>query len=140
MRLAWISALLAANSAIALAEINWSPDLRSAHEQAKAQGKLLLVHFECDNCQYCEQLEAGAFQRPEVSSAIAQSYIPVKVNASRNRKLAEYFGVGRRRDEQRCKGGNAKAFEQVHVASSGEIETRVCDVVIVLPPDLGRVP
>ena len=93
MRLAWISALLAANSAIALAEINWSPDLRSAHEQAKAQGKLLLVHFECDNCQYCEQLEAGAFQRPEVSSAIAQSYIPVKVNASRNRKLAEYFGV-----------------------------------------------
>ncbi|MEZ6087546.1 MAG: DUF255 domain-containing protein [Pirellulaceae bacterium] len=76
-------------------EIPWNTDLKVAHQKAEAEGKLLLVHFESDNCVWCDKLEAGAFQSPEVAGAIGQQFVPVKINASSNKKLAEYFKVTR---------------------------------------------
>lgn len=95
MRIALLLTALFVTVSSLRAEIPWNSDLKVAHQQAQAEGKLLLVHFESDNCVWCDRLEAGAFQSPDVAAVIHQAYVPVKINASKNKKLAEYFKVNR---------------------------------------------
>ena len=63
-----------ANSASA--EIAWQDNLRTAHAQAKAEGKLLLLHFYSDDCVWCERLESGTFKAPEVGATMEQGFVP----------------------------------------------------------------
>ncbi len=87
------SALAAANHA--QAEINWQTQLKTAHAQAQQEGKLLLLHFYDDNCVWCDRLEKGAFQTPDVVSAIQKNYVPVKIHAGRSPSIAATFKVTR---------------------------------------------
>lgn len=80
-------------SSDAYAEIAWQSNLRVAHAQAQSEGKLLLLHFYSDNCTWCEKLEKGAFQEPQVGKVIHEAFVPVKVHANTNPKLAEMFKV-----------------------------------------------
>jgi YHS domain-containing protein len=79
----------------ASAEITWQTQLKTAHAQAQAEGKLLLLHFYDDNCVWCDRLESGAFQTPEVASAIQKDYVPVKIHAGKNPSIASTFKVTR---------------------------------------------
>ena len=72
--------MVAASSASA--EIAWQTNLRTAHAQAKAEGKLLLLHFYSDHCTWCEKLEKGAFQTPQVGQAISQAFVRQKPTAA----------------------------------------------------------
>lgn len=89
---AFILVLFASNSQ---AEIRWESNLRAAHDRAQQEGKLLLLHFYSDNCVWCDRLEAGAFQQPEVGQAIHSDYVPVKIHAGQNPALAQTFRVNR---------------------------------------------
>ncbi len=107
MRLAWLKQIkslhivrvgvLIAGSSLCLhplaAEIPWRDKLTTAHAEAKAQNKPLLMHFYTDNCVYCDRLEAGAFQSPEVEAAVAQGFVPVKIHAKESRDLVKMFKV-----------------------------------------------
>ncbi|TWU18333.1 DUF255 domain-containing protein [Allorhodopirellula heiligendammensis] len=107
MRLAWLTQLkslhivragvLIAGSSVCFqplsAEIPWRDQLTAAHAEAKAQNKPLLLHFYTDNCVWCDKLEAGAFQSPEVEAAVANGFVPVKIHASESRDLAKMFKV-----------------------------------------------
>ncbi|MEM6363681.1 MAG: DUF255 domain-containing protein [Planctomycetota bacterium] len=77
-----VTVLSACLSSHASAEIAWETDLQAAHATAMSQSKPLLLHFTSDNCVWCDRLEAGAFQSPEVQQAIAEDFIPVKIHAS----------------------------------------------------------
>lgn len=79
----------------AYAEIAWQSNLRSAHAQAQQEEKLLLLHFYTDNCAWCDRLEAGSFRAPQVNQAIDRSFVPVKIHAGENPKLAKMFKVTR---------------------------------------------
>lgn len=98
MRTAALSLLTSATLAIltasqVAAEINWQTNLRAAQAQAEANGKLMLLHFYSDNCTWCDRLEAGAFQDPQVNQAIGKTYVPVKINGDKNQKLVEMFKI-----------------------------------------------
>lgn len=80
-------------AAPAEAEIAWQNNLRDAHAKAQAEGKLLLLHFYSDNCVWCDRLEAGAFQSPEIAAAIDQRFVAVKVHANTNPKITTTFKV-----------------------------------------------
>ncbi len=80
-------------SPIAGAQIPWQTNLRAAHSQAEAQGKLLLLHFYSDDCIFCDRLEAGTFRSPEVGATINQRFIPVKIHGGKNPQLIEMFKV-----------------------------------------------
>lgn len=82
-------------SHIAQAEIAWESDLRTAHQKATAENKLLLLHFYSDNCIWCDRLEAGAFKQANVGQAISQDYIALKIHATKSPKLANLFKVTR---------------------------------------------
>ncbi len=88
-------AIVLVSTTSASAEIAWENNLRTAHAQAQAEGKLLLLHFYSDNCVWCDKLDAGAFQDPSVAEAITKTFIPVKIHANSNPKLAEMFKVER---------------------------------------------
>lgn len=75
------------------AQIAWESDLRAARDRAEREGKLLLLHFYSDSCVWCDRLEAGAFQSPEVAAAIQQSYVPVKIHAGQNPNVARTFRI-----------------------------------------------
>ena len=75
------------------AQIAWHPDLRAAHAQAEAQGKLMLLHFYTDNCVWCDRLEKGSYKNAQVCNAVNTNFIPVKVNAGSNPDLAKMFKV-----------------------------------------------
>ncbi|TWT95551.1 DUF255 domain-containing protein [Neorhodopirellula pilleata] len=106
MRLAWprriqptvLSGLILAGSFAFLAspgeaQIPWRSDLTSAHAEAKAQNKPLLLHFYSDNCIWCDRLEAGAFRSGEVGEAIANGFVPIKIHAGKSPELAKMFKV-----------------------------------------------
>ena len=75
------------------AEIPWQTNLRSAHAEAQAKGKLMLLHFYSDNCVWCDRLEQTSFASPDVSAAIDAKFVPVKIHAGKNPKLTEMFKV-----------------------------------------------
>ena len=77
----------------AAAEIQWQENLRTAHAQAKSEGKLLLLHFYSDDCVWCERLEAGSFQDPKVAAALQQGFVPVKIHGGKNPKMTQMFNI-----------------------------------------------
>lgn len=87
------TALISLLSQTSAAQIAWESKLRDAHAKAKAEGKLMLLHFYTDNCIYCDRLEAGAFRSDAVCSAIHDNFVPVKVHGAQNAKLAQMFKV-----------------------------------------------
>jgi len=109
MRLAWFRQIKTQSTLIACvfvslgsvapsrsaAEIPWRTELTTAHAEAKAQNKLLLLHFYSDNCVWCDRLEAGAFQSPQLASALAQGFVPVKIHAGKSPELAKMFNVAK---------------------------------------------
>ena len=75
------------------ADIAWQKNLRAAHSQAQAEGKLLLLHFYSDNCAWCERLEQGSFKDKGVDATIAKDFVPVKVHANSSPRLVSMFKV-----------------------------------------------
>lgn len=75
------------------AEIAWRTDLTTAHAEAKAEHKPLLLHFYSDNCVWCDRLEAGAFRSAEVGNAVASGFVPIKIHAGKSPELAKMFKV-----------------------------------------------
>lgn len=105
MRLAWprrtrftisatiIAGVIALAPSIAEAQIAWRNDLTTAHAEAKADNKPLLLHFYSDNCVWCDRLEAGAFRSSEVNAAVAGGFVPIKIHAGKSPELAKMFNV-----------------------------------------------
>ena len=92
------AAILCGTASQAQAKIAWESSLRKAHSRASQENKLILLHFIRDNCVYCDKLDAGAFKATEVENAIAENFVPLKINVSDskgNKKLAEMFKVDR---------------------------------------------
>ena len=73
--------------------IAWQSNLRAAHAKAKQEGKLMLLHFYRDQCVWCDRLEAGSFQSPQVIQAINQQFVPIKVHGTVSPDLAKMFKV-----------------------------------------------
>ncbi|GIX01936.1 MAG: hypothetical protein KatS3mg112_0873 [Thermogutta sp.] len=71
----------------------WFEDLNAARRVAAETNRLVLIHFWAEWCRPCRQMEAEVFSRPEVLSAIATSYVAVKVNFDQNPILARQLNV-----------------------------------------------
>src|SRR4030095_10413389 len=91
--LAWLVA--SATAASGEDQIPWVATLAEAQKIAAEQGKLVLVHFYNDHCPPCERVEREVFAHPRVVEAIARNYVPVKVHAGAQPKIAEQFRVDR---------------------------------------------
>jgi len=73
--------------------IHWHTNLATARQVSQQYKVPMLVHFYGDQCMPCESLEKNVFTRPEVASTMQRYFVPVKINATADRKTAAEFGV-----------------------------------------------
>jgi YHS domain-containing protein/thiol-disulfide isomerase/thioredoxin len=91
----WIGLVLFAGSAPAQDQIAWQTDIAKALKQAKAEKKLVLVHFYGDACPPCRTVEQKVFPQPAVVQAVTRNYVPVKINIDREEKIAAHYAIRR---------------------------------------------
>jgi thioredoxin-related protein len=84
--------LARAESADQQARLSWADDYESALAQARKSGKYVLLDFYTDWCGWCKRLDRDVFAKEEFQVA-ASRIVGVKVNAEKNRPLAQRFGV-----------------------------------------------
>jgi thioredoxin-related protein/YHS domain-containing protein len=87
--------LLSLLSGPACAAVPWLNNLQQAQQIARQQHRLVLIHFYTDWCGPCVKLERDVFPRPDVSRAISDYFVPVKIDADRSRDLARKYRVDR---------------------------------------------
>jgi thioredoxin-related protein len=74
--------------------IDWETSLMMARQQALRRGKVLLVYFTlAPQCDACVEFEDETLQDEGVERFVAKYFQPVKLNPSRDKPLAEQYGV-----------------------------------------------
>lgn len=75
--------------------VQWLHSLPEAQAKAKADNRVVLVHFWSTTCPPCKKLEKTVFPDPRFSQTIGRGYVPVKVNINENPALARRYRVKR---------------------------------------------
>lgn len=73
--------------------IHWHEDLATARQLSQQYKVPLLIHFYGDQCLPCKTLEKNVFSRPEVASTMQRYFVPVRINATHDRRTAAIYGV-----------------------------------------------
>jgi len=73
--------------------IHWQSDLKSAHKQAQAEGKPILVVFGAEWCGFCKKLERQTLNTPEMSRYINENFIPVHLDLDKEKKIGSILEV-----------------------------------------------
>src|SRR5438132_12695848 len=79
---------LLAPPATAADPVKWRTDYNTARKEAQEKGLPLLIEIGTDDCFYCRKLEAITFRDPAVCAMLANSYIPLRIDANREPVLA----------------------------------------------------
>ncbi|MCU0559270.1 MAG: DUF255 domain-containing protein [Desulfobacterales bacterium] len=96
----WIIAVLvlaltpgAAGVGLAAADrIEWHA-YESGMARSKAETKKVFLHFYADWCSFCVEMERKTFKDPAVIAALNRNFIPIRVDADRNKEIAALFRV-----------------------------------------------
>lgn len=75
--------------------VDWRPNYGTAVEEARMQNRLILLHFFLPGRPVCKTMDDETFAAPEVVKAIAERYIPVRVDIEVEAKLFESTVGGR---------------------------------------------
>ena len=73
--------------------IDWRKDLRTAHRQAAATGKPVLIVFDAEWCRFCKKYEAETLGDPTMAAYLNREFIPVRLDFDRDRKVADVLEV-----------------------------------------------
>jgi thioredoxin-related protein len=76
-------------------KIKWLHDFPAAQEQAKKEGKLLLLHFGAEWCSWCRKMDADAFADKSVGQTTAKFYVSVELDVDREKDLVKKYRVER---------------------------------------------
>ena len=83
-------ALVALTSAVAFAGEGWSADFKAASEQAKTEGKYMLLDFSgSDWCGWCIKLNKEVFSQTEFKTYAQENLVTVKLDFPRRKELPE---------------------------------------------------
>jgi len=86
------AAVLSAESAEnAPSTVHWQPWTADTFEQAKQEGKLVLLNMEAVWCHWCHVMDANTYANAEVGAYIQQHYLPVRVDHDRRPDLANRY-------------------------------------------------
>lgn len=73
--------------------VTWRADYNSARKEAQEKGLPLLLVVGTENCFYCRKLDANTLNDPAVSAQLANGFIALKVDATREPALAKALKV-----------------------------------------------
>src|SRR5271170_397164 len=81
-------ALLASN-APAADKVEWRTDYDVARKEASDQKKPLLLDFGTEDCVHCKRMHQTTFKDPAIVKLLNENFIPLKVDANREPRLAQ---------------------------------------------------
>lgn len=84
--------VLAARTAVA-DDVEWRHDYAAARKEATETGRPLLLDFGTEACGFCKKLDATTFRDPAVVKALNAGFVPVKIDAHAERRIAEAMHV-----------------------------------------------
>jgi thioredoxin-related protein len=82
---------LAATQSKASAKVEWFR-FNDALAKAKKEKKLILVEFYTDWCGYCKKFHRETLKNQEVTKALADNFVAVRLNAENPKERLEYRG------------------------------------------------
>ncbi len=71
----------------------WQAWSSSAFEQAKRQGRLVLLDVKAEWCVACRKMDATSFRDPRVLNTLRQHYIPVRADIDREPEIMKRYGT-----------------------------------------------
>jgi thiol-disulfide isomerase/thioredoxin len=74
-------------------EVQWRHDYNTARREAQEKDRPLVVDFGTEHCFWCKKLDDTTFRSPSVINVLNQQFIPVKVDAEKNVRLAEALRI-----------------------------------------------
>jgi thioredoxin-related protein len=81
-------------SAKASKEINWQ-SYEAGIKKIKDQKKKGFLHFYTDWCTYCKIMNVKTFSDAKIIAYLNDNFIPIRVNAERQKNVAHKYGVNR---------------------------------------------
>ena len=73
--------------------VNWRNNVSAARQEARTTGRPLFLDFGTQTCIYCQKLDTNTFRVPAVASMLNAYFIPVHVDADRERELTTALGI-----------------------------------------------
>jgi thiol:disulfide interchange protein len=73
--------------------IAWRTDLNVALDEARGSGKHVLTDFSADWCPPCVAMKHDVWPDPNVERVVAQSYVPVLIDADRDITVMDRYGI-----------------------------------------------
>lgn len=74
-------------------QIRWMTDPQRAAANARRSGKPLLIQVTAEWCGYCRQMKRETFAASSVRRRVAESYLPLTIDADRRRALVQRIGI-----------------------------------------------
>jgi len=73
--------------------LKWQQDIFAGHKESVRTGKPMLLVFGADWCVFCKKLEQTTLAEPEMVKYINQNFVPVHLDADRDKKVASILEV-----------------------------------------------
>ena len=83
---------LISTSPVRAQEVGWRNDYEAAQREAQATGRPMFLDFGTHSCIWCQKLDA-TFHAPAVMNLLNQYFIPVRIDADRERELTNRMGI-----------------------------------------------
>lgn len=83
---AWLSDLYAAQ------RVEWHP-YEAGMARSRFEKKKAFIYFYADWCGYCAEMDRKTFTDPEVVALLNRSFIPIRVDADRDKAAASLYRV-----------------------------------------------
>lgn len=93
--LSFLSATVLADNRQAMeGSVRWY-SYQAGMEQIKDTGKKGYLHFYTDWCGYCKMMDKKTFSDKKVAAFLNANFIPMRINAETEKKIAKKYGVNR---------------------------------------------
>ncbi len=86
-----LMALLSCNDSSA-GSIQWQ-SFQKGLTLSENTGKKVFLYFYTERCGYCKKMESKTFRDADVVAYLNENYIPVKVNAAKERNVSKQYNV-----------------------------------------------
>src|SRR5688572_14651317 len=93
--LAWVAPLLALTTGAELRGQTavWRKDYAAARQEALNTGRPLILHFTTTDCPWCQRLEQITYREPTIDRALAERFIPLRIEAAQYPSLVEHLQI-----------------------------------------------
>jgi thioredoxin-like negative regulator of GroEL len=77
----------------AVPEVHWRREYNAARQEALKKGRPIILDFGTDHCFWCQKLDVTTFRDETVVRLMNERFIPLKINAEKEPKLASLLRV-----------------------------------------------